>query len=70
LISPDPSTLPFVAREYGVGVEPRLIAVFRASLRAKEVLEQARARAREVIAAHREGKAAAETPVPQDSARA
>jgi len=57
-----------------VRVESRFIAVFRASLRAKQVLEQARMKAREVVAANKAGKTAAtpssagETPVPQAKA--
>ena len=43
----DEKLVAFVARGYGVGVEARFVPVFRASLRAKEVLERARAKARE-----------------------
>ena len=47
----------FVAREYGVRIELRFVPVFRASLRAKEVLERARERAREAAAASATRKA-------------
>jgi len=43
----DEELVAFVAREYGVSVEARFVPVFRASLRAKEALERARAKARE-----------------------
>ena len=46
---PDEELAAFVGREYGVRVEPRFVPVFRASLQAKQVLEQARARAREAV---------------------
>ncbi len=36
----------FVLEEYGLAVEPRFLPVFRASLRAREALQQARAKAR------------------------
>jgi hypothetical protein len=42
----DEELVAFVAREYGVRVEQRFVPVFRASLRAREVLERARAKAR------------------------
>jgi len=51
----DEELVAFVAREYGVRVEARFVPVFRASLRAKEVLERARAKAREAAAAGRTG---------------
>src|SRR5205807_451877 len=41
----------FVEREHGFRIEPRFVPVFRASLRAKELTEQARAKAREALAA-------------------
>jgi hypothetical protein len=43
----DEELVAFVAREYGVSVEARFVPIFRASLRAREVLERARAKARE-----------------------
>lgn len=48
----DEEVVSFMAREYGVRVEARFVPLFRASLRAKEVLERARTRAREPAAAH------------------
>ena len=44
--APDEEVARFVLREYGLAVEPRFLPVYRASLRAREVLEQARAKAR------------------------
>jgi hypothetical protein len=43
----DEELVAFVAREYGVNLEARFVPIFRASLRAREVLERARAKARE-----------------------
>ena len=44
--APDEEVARFVLQEYGLAVEPRFLPVFRASLRAREALEQARAKAR------------------------
>ena len=47
----DEELVAFVAREYGFSVGARFVPIFRASLRAREVLERSRAKARETASA-------------------
>jgi hypothetical protein len=49
--APDEELIHFVQQEYGQVVDPRFLPVFRASLRAKQITEQARAKAREATPA-------------------
>ena len=62
----DEELVAFVAREYGVSVEARFVPVFRASLRAREVLERSRAKARETANAGKADKGEGDPP-PGDS---
>jgi hypothetical protein len=50
---PNEELVAFVEREYGIRIEPRFVPVFRASLRSRQLMEQARARARETVAPER-----------------
>jgi hypothetical protein len=47
---PAPALADFIQQRFGVKIEPRFIPLFRASLRAKGELEEARAMARAVLA--------------------
>jgi hypothetical protein len=40
----------FAERRYGVRIEPKFVPIFKASLRARQMLEEARARARAALA--------------------
>jgi hypothetical protein len=50
--APAPEVAAFIERKYGVRIDPRFLPVFKATLRAREHLEEARARAKALTAEH------------------
>jgi hypothetical protein len=47
-----PEVAAFVEQKYGVKIDPRFLPVFKATFRAREQLEEARARAKALTAEH------------------
>jgi hypothetical protein len=50
--APAPEVAAFVEQNYGVKIDPRFLPVFKATFRARQQLEEARARAKALTAEH------------------
>jgi hypothetical protein len=60
--APAPEVAAFVERRYGVKLDPKLLPVIRATLRSRQQLEEARARARAKALTAEQAKAVTSQP--------